>query len=97
VTERLFSVSRAASLHRGLVEGAQRVELLAPENMFWTTSRLSRRQVLVDDLDPEVEASAAADVDRLAVEKISPLSMREMPATHFDQRRLARPVVPTAR
>ena len=69
VTDRLAQRLARASLHLGLVERAQRLELLAAEEHVLDDVEVVRqREVLVDDLDAEVGGVArAVDAHLLAV------------------------------
>ena len=82
-------------LHRGLVEHAPALELLAAEeHVLDDVEVVAQREVLVDDLDAERGTSfGLCTVDRLALEEVVAGVDRVDAGDRLDQRRLAGAVV----
>ena len=92
--ERLQRLARLR-LHRRLLQPLEPVVLLAPEvHVLHDVEVVAEREILVDDLDPELRrVLRAVDRDRLAVEEDLAVVHRVDAGDALDQRRLAGAVV----
>ena len=96
VTASDFSVSRRLRLHRRLLQPLEPVVLLAAEvHVLDDVEVVAEREILVDDLDPELRRvlRAAGSRPGCPSKRIWPSSIPWMPADALDQRRLAGAVV----